>query len=152
MSTPVKIKRKSSATKDAVNVSFNHPAAPAEIVPVNPSHAEAGYLEGEWGAGDLKLPRLDLKHAVDTRFADVTPGHYVYSRSTEDYFPLVPPFPIIFLKARKGYLQTVEASEVPLICYTKAELTELGGTTDKNRPNRRLLKSSPKTCKAGLRR
>jgi hypothetical protein len=96
---------------------------------------EAGYLEGDWGAGDLKLARLDLKHAVDTRFADVTPGHYVYSRSTEDYFPLVPPFPVIFLKARKGYMQTVEPGEIPLICYTRAELAELGGTTDKNRPD-----------------
>ena len=135
MSIPRKTNLKSNAKKSVVTVSFDDPAAHKEVIPVNPGHVEAGCLEGDWGAGDLKLARLDLKHAVDTRFADVTPGHYVYSRSTEDYFPLVPPFPVIFLKARKGYMQNVEPGEVPLICYTKAELAELGGTTEKNRPD-----------------
>jgi hypothetical protein len=99
----------------------------------------AGYLEGDWGAGDIRLPRLDLKHAVDTRFADVTPGHYVYSRSLEDYLPLVPPFEVIFLKAAKGYRQNVEQGEIPLICHSRQELADLGGTTEKNRPDLTLF-------------
>jgi hypothetical protein len=121
--------------KNMLTVSFDDPAAHKELVPANPVQVQAGYLEGDWGVGDFKLARLDLKHAVDTRFADVTPGYFVYSQSPEDYLSLVPPFPVIFPKVRKGFMQSVETGEVPLICYTKAELTELGGTTDKNRPD-----------------
>jgi hypothetical protein len=121
--------------KSALTVSFDDPTTHKEIVPADPVQVQAGYLEGDWGLGDIKLARLDLKHAVDTRFTDVTPGHYVYSQSTEDYIPLTPPFPVIFPKVRKGFMQSVGQGETPLICYTKAELTELGGTTDKNRPD-----------------
>jgi hypothetical protein len=113
-------------------VGFDNPSAPAEVVPVPDSVGTAGYLEGDWGAGDLKFAKLSLKHGVDTRFVGVDPGAFVYSRSTEDYFSLVPPFPVIFLKARKGYLQVTEADEIPLICATKAEVAGLGGTTDRN--------------------
>jgi hypothetical protein len=127
---------RSSAKKGAAAVGFDKPAT--EIVPV-PSHAGVGYLEGDWSAGDIKLPRLDLKHAVDTRFADVAPGHYAYSRSPEDYLSLVPPLEVIFLKAVKGYRQNVEPGEIPLVCHTRAELAELGGTTEKNRPDLTLF-------------
>jgi hypothetical protein len=131
--------KKSSAKKSAAPVSFDNPTARRDIVPTSPSPVEPGYLEGDWGAGDLKIARLDLKHVVDTRFADVTPGHYVYSRSPEDYFPLIPPFPVTILKARKGYLRDVDPGETALVCYTKADLAELGGTTDTNRPDLTLF-------------
>jgi hypothetical protein len=116
-------------------MSFDDPTTHKEIVPADPVQTAAGLLEGDFTLEDLKLPRLDLKHAVDPRFADVTPGHYVYSRSTEDYFSLAPHLTVVFPKVRKGFRQTVEQGEVPLICYSKAELAELGGTTEKNRPD-----------------
>jgi hypothetical protein len=141
MSTLVKTKTKSksSTTKNAAApVSFDDPAAHKAIVPANPVQVQAGFLEGDIGWEDIKLPRLDLKHAVDTRFANVTPGHYVYSRSPEDYLPLIPPFPVIFPKVQM-FIQVVEQGEVSLTCYSKAELTELGGTTNKNRPDLTLF-------------
>ena len=133
----IKANIKSSTKKGAVAVGFDSPAA--EIVPVTPSPMRAGYLEGDWGAGDIKFPQLSLKHAVDTRFADVTSGGYVFSRSPEDYLTLVPPFEVIFLKAVKGYRQNVEQGEIPLICHTRQELADLGGTTEKNRPDLTLF-------------
>jgi hypothetical protein len=126
-------------TSSAKTVGFSDPAIGKEVVPAQPPPGNYGSLEGDWGAGDLKIARLDLKHAVDSRFTDVTPGHYVYSRSAEDYLPLAPPFRVIFLKARKGYLQNVEQGEIPLICYTKQELAELGGTLDRGRPDLTLF-------------
>jgi hypothetical protein len=128
--------RKSGSAKA---VGFKDPAISEELVPAVTPPPDSGTLEGEWGVDDLKIARLDLKHGVDGRFSDVTPGHYVYSRSLEDYLPLVPPFPVIFLKVRKGYLQSVEPGEIPLVCHTKQELTELGGTLETSHPELTLF-------------
>jgi hypothetical protein len=127
---------KTGAAKAAVKtVGFVNPNESA-LVPKDPAPPETpGSLVGDWGPSDLKLARLDLKHPVDTRFAEVTPGRYVYSRSTEDYFALTPPVPVIVLKARKGYRQNVEQGEIPLVCYSKQDLAELGGTLEPSRPD-----------------
>jgi hypothetical protein len=128
---------KSGAAKagSAKPVGFTNPAG-EEIVPTAPTlPGTGGTLEGDWGPSDLKLARLDLKHAVDLRFPEVAPGSYVYSRSTEDYFPLTSPILVNVLKARKGYRQNVEQGEIPLVCYTKQELAELGGTLEPSRPD-----------------
>jgi len=109
-------------------------SAPAILSgPVIP--ADVPDFSGEWDSGDLKLPRLELKHGVDTRYSDITPGRFVYARSNEDYLELVPPFSITFLRAVKGYLQPVEQGDIPMIARTKAEVFELGGATEQGRPD-----------------
>jgi hypothetical protein len=116
-------------------VGFSNPILSGPVVPALDASENYGALEGDWGVGDLPIARLDLKHAVDSRFGDVVPGHYVYSHSPEDYLPLEPPLPVIFLKVRKRYAQTVEVGEIPLVCDTKQEVAELGGTLDYGRPD-----------------
>jgi hypothetical protein len=131
----VKSVSKGATKAGSKTVGFTNPIG-EEIVPTAPTPpGTGGTLEGDWSAGDLKLARLDLKHAVDPRFADVAAGLYVYSRSIEDYFPLTPPLEVVFLKARKGYRQNVDPGEIPLVCYSKQELAELGGTLEPSRPD-----------------
>jgi hypothetical protein len=132
------VSAKSGAKSPPKTVGFTNPILGQEVIPTQASLAPPenyGYLEGDWGVSDLKIAQLCLKHAVDTRFADVTPGHYVYSRNMEDYFSLVPPIPVIFLKAHKRYLHEVEPGEIPLICDTKQEVIELGGVVGQERPD-----------------
>jgi hypothetical protein len=92
-------------------------------------------FSGDWDSGDLKLPRVELKHGVDTRYPDIAPGRFVYARSNEDYLELIPPFSVTFLRAVKGYLQPVEQGDIPMIARTKAEVFELGGATEQGRPD-----------------
>ena len=92
-------------------------------------------LSGDWDAGDLRLPRLELKHGVDTRYPGVAPGRFVYARSNEDFLEIMPPFCVTFLRAVKGYLQPVEQGDIPMIARTKAEVLELGGATEQGRPD-----------------
>jgi hypothetical protein len=103
--------------------------------PFMPDAPETLDFSGDWDSGDLKLPRLELKHGVDTRYQDIVPGRFVYARTNEDYLELTPPFPLTFLRARKGYIQSVEPGEIPMIAWTKAEVVELGGSLERGRPD-----------------
>jgi hypothetical protein len=120
-------------------VSFSNPDPDAKIVPAFTQNQHR-FFEEEGETGE-PLAQLNLKHAVDRRFGDVTPGHFVYSHSVKDYLPLTPPFRVIFLGARKRYLQNVEADETPLICDTEREIKDFGGTLDPGRPE--LISFSP---------
>jgi hypothetical protein len=107
---------------------MTQPAASQQLVP-------GGDIDGEVDASDIKLPQLVLKHAVDPRFSEITPGNFVYSIGGEEAYPLVPPLTIIALSIRKGYLQKAEPGEIPIRCWSKKEVEEAGGTLEPGQPD-----------------
>jgi hypothetical protein len=119
--------------------------AESSLIPVGTALAttSAPPAEQEYVREDLKIPRVEIKHGVDTRFADIIPGQFVLNRPMdEDYFTLKIPTPVIFLDVNRGWLEDVEpgSGSIPLSFRTKAEVEEAGGTTERNHPDKTLFK------------
>lgn len=117
------------------------PQVPAEYPAPLPATVPGGWNEGDsegMTAEDFSIPKLSLKHAVDSRFEDVKPGLFVWHMG-EDYAALKPPLAFIPIKSRRGYVQQVDQSsgEQPIICWSKEEMeAEHNGSTEYNRPDK----------------
>jgi hypothetical protein len=102
---------------------------PPAIIP-----PDAGDLSGDFDRDDYNLAKLLLKHGVDQRFSDVSPGNYIYSVGEEEYYTLAPPITLEILRLQKLYMQKVEQGERPQIAHSKEEVESLGGTLDAANP------------------
>jgi hypothetical protein len=89
---------------------------------------ESFNLEEDREAEGHHMPRLTLKHEIDTRFSSVQPGNFVYHNNRDDGLELAPPIEIIVLRAEKSFIQRTGPGETPILCRTNAELAQCNGT------------------------
>jgi hypothetical protein len=138
-----KVKNVNSVITAAVEAAQSPIPTDMGTIDFPPVPSETSVVPGQWSESgsedreDLSMPRLTLKHAIDTRFDGTRAGNYVWFAG-DDFAEIKPPLTFIPLKWNKGFIERNPADGMqPITCDTKEKMeVEHNGTLEYGRPDK----------------